>query len=267
MRFRLGGCAVALALLLGACGSDTGSDSAATGEGDEGDLPMAELVSSRDTLPPVPSSTSTSTVTIVLTHPGGAGDPGLDAAAAALAQRPDLHVVVVAPTVSGEQDPGDSTMSGFPVTSRPGGTSDAVASALADTTTPVDLVIVGIGAGHGIGARESAADVAVAHGVPALVVGVEDGDVVDYAAATLQMLEVLDLELDGLLSSPASVHRLAVPSCTHGMLRGRVTAAASADPDPALASDCTGADHGEAPDGSPEATAFAAGWATLSRVP
>ena len=265
MRSRLGGCAVALVLLVGACGVDTGSDGAAPdADAHPADLPTAELVSSRDTLPPAPGSAAS--LTVVLTSTEGADDPGLDAAAAALAQRPDLRVVVVVPSASGVQDGGATTMSGFPVTSRPGGSADAITTVLADPATQADLVVVGIGRGHGIGDDEPAAEAAVAQGVPALVVGVEDSDGVDYAAATMQLLEVLDLELDRLLGVPPATHRLAVPSCVDGILRGRVTASASPSPAPDLRSDCR-APGGTAPRDAPEAVAFATGWATLTRVP
>ncbi len=258
MRSRLGGCAVALVLACSACGLDTGSDAAAPTSPAVTATPAAELASVRATLPPAPHSASA--LTIVLVHPGGADEAGLDAAAAALSERPDVRVVTVAPGPSTDA----STMSGFPVTSAAETATDVVTLTLADPGIDADLVVVGINRGHGIGAMEPIAAIAVAHGVPALVVDVEHADQVDYAAAAMQLLEVLDLELDLLLGVPPAVHRLAVPSCRTGMLRGRtVTEAASGAP-LHLRSDCTTAVR-QVP--TSEVDAFAAGWATLSRLP
>lgn len=247
---------MALALVLGACGSDSVPDSAAP-EAPVTDALAAALVSSRDTLPPAPGSAST--VTVVLVHPDGADAPGLDAAAGALAQRPDLDVVVVAPETGADLDAARVTMSGFPVVTTAGSPADAVTSAL--TATAADLVVVGVTVGHGIGAIDPAADAALAAGVPALTVGVESAGGLDYAAATMQLLEVLDLELDELLGAPA-VHRLAVPTCARGTLRGRVVTVAAPTPAPRVRSDCASRE----PAGAREDEALARGWVTLSRV-
>jgi len=252
MRPRLGGLAVALALLAGGCARDGSSASApAVLPGVGGRQVTAELASARDTLPPAPGTGEA--LTVVLTHPGGAGDPGLDAAAGALAQRPDVRVVVAA-----EAGTGRATMSGFAVDERGPTASEAVAAALA--AGDVDLVVVGVTDGHGIGERSAEADVAARHGVAALVVGVEPGRPPDVAAAALQLLEVLDLDLGPLLDSGA-VHRLAVPSCAHGMLRGRVVTRPAPPPSP-LRSDCTST----AAPGNREPGAFATGYATLTRL-
>ena len=257
MRFRLGGCAVALVLVLSACGVDSGSDSAAPDAAAAETMELAELASARDTLPPAPH-TATS-LTVLLTHAGGAADPGLDAAAAALAQRPDIRVAIAAPGTSPD---GAVTMSGFPVTVADG--ADLVASTIAATGDVPELVIVGIDRTDAPGDAEAIAAAATHAGVPALVVAVEGGDQVDHAAAAMQLLEVLDLELDALLDEPAAVHRLIVPSCRSGSLRGRLAVrpapvAASLGP-----SDCTSTDR-SVPDDEP--SAVGAGYASLSRLP
>jgi len=254
---RLGGFAVALALLLGACGSDGDSDRGAPAPETEAP-PSGVLSSVRDTLPTPP--TDGAGLTVLLTHPGGVADPGLDAAVGALAQRPDLRVVVVVPGGAASQA---TTMSGFPALQSPGSVADAIAAALAGPAADADLVVVGIEARGGVGDDRRDAHAAVAHGVPALLVAVEGGVAPDHAAATMQLLEVLDLELDQLLGEPPAVHRLAVPSCQAGMLRGRLEVPPAPAPEPELRSDCTSTVR--APE--TEAEAFSSGWATLTRLP
>lgn len=250
MRLRLGGLVVALVLALGACGSDgEAADRSASG-GRRTDGVDLEMVSARDTLPPAPPTSGA--LTVVLAHPGGPLDPGLDAAAAALAQRPDVHVAIAAAGA-----PGATTMSGFPVTATGATSAEAVATAL-DADADIDLVVVGIGDGHGIGAPSAEADVAAAHDVPALLVGAGPGPEPDFAAATMQLLEVLDLDLDRILGG--DVHRLAVPSCEHGMLRGRLPTRPTAAPPADLHADCTTTVVPTAI----EAEAHAAGYATLT---
>lgn len=253
MRLRLGGLVVALALGASACGSDGGTDAAPAAAAASGAELVADLVSARDTLPPAPPSASA--LTVVLTHPGGATDPGLDAAAAALAQRPDIDVVIAAPAGTGEQ-----TMSGFPVDVVGATAADAVAAAI-DEVGEADLVVVGIHDGHGIGAPSPEAYAATERDVAALVVGAEHGDPPDLAAAAMQVLEVLDLELESLL--PGDAHRLTVPSCAQGMLRGRRTTRTGDAPAPELRADCTSDDTPS----DREADAFALGYATLTRLP
>lgn len=254
---RLGGFAVALVLVLGACGSDGGPEAGAPTP-ERPALPSGDLSSVRDTLPPPPVDGAD--LTVLVTHPSGVADPGLDALVGALAQRPDLRVVVVAP---GEAASQVTTMSGFPALASPGTAADAIAAALAGPAADADLVVVGIEVRAGVGGPPGDAGAAVAHGLPALVVAVEAADAPDHAAAALQLLEVLDLELDQLLGDPPAVHRLAVPSCRDGMLRGRLALAPAAAAEPEVRSDC--ASTAVAPE--TEAEAFAAGWATLTRLP
>lgn len=253
---RLGGFAVALALVLGACGSD-GDPEAGAPTPERPALPSGDLSSVRDTLPPPPDDGE---LTVLVTHPAGVADPGLDALVGALAQRPDLRVVVVAP---GEAASQVTTMSGFPALAAPGTAADAIGAALAGPAADAGLVVVGIEVRPGVGGPAGDAGVAVAHGVPAMVVAVEAGAAPDHAAAALQLLEVLDLELDQLLGDPPAVHRLAIPSCQDGMLRGRLAVPAAPAADPAVRSDCTSAVR--APE--TETEAFSAGWATLTRLP
>ncbi|MCO8128093.1 hypothetical protein NHL50_12840 [Acidimicrobiia bacterium EGI L10123] len=257
MRFRLGGCAVALVLVLSACGVGSGSDSAAPDVAAAETMELVELASARDTLPPAPHAATS--LTVLLTHSGGAADPGLDAAAAALAQRPDIRVAIAA---AGTSSDGGITMSGFPVTGVNG--TDLVASSIAATGHVPELVVVGIDRTDTPGAAEAIAAAAADAGVPALVVVVEGGDQVDHAAAAMQLLEVLDLELDALLDEPAAVHRLVVPSCRSGSLRGRLVVRPTPTAAPLGPSDCTSADRSVPDD---EASAVGAGYASLSRLP
>lgn len=260
MRFRLGGWAVAAALVVGGCGVDGGPEVASSPvAGANEPLHAAELVSARDTLPPAPPSSSA--LTVLLTHPGGASDPGLDAAAGALAQRPDLRVVVAVPgTAAGVT----RTMSGFPVTVVDAGPGDLVAAAAMATGITPDLVVVGIDRSAVLGGTEPLASAVAAAGTPALVVAAEDGEVVDHAAAAMQLLELLDLRLDALLEQPAAVHRLTVPSCRAGSLRGRLDVDPTSVPATSPGSDCTSTDR-TVPDD--ELVAVLAGYAALARLP
>lgn len=255
MRSRLGGWVAAAALLLGACGTDGGSDATRAADAEPADRLRTDLVSVRDTLPPAPPAAGA--LTVVLAHPAGAGDPGLDAAAAALAQRPDIAVRIAVPAGTG-----DATMSGFPVAATGATAADAVAAAIDQAAGEVDLVVVGVTDGHGIGATSAEATAADRLDVPALVVGAEHADPPDHAAATMQLLEVLDLELATLLADPG-VHRLAVPSCEHGILRGRHAARAGTPPGTDVRADCRSTE----PPGRTEAEAFAVGYATLTPLP
>lgn len=252
MRLRYGGLVVALALGMGACGAD-GAGPGASADPAERPGPVGlEMVSARDTLRPAPGTAGA--LTVLLTHPGGVRDPGLDAAASALAQRPDIHVAIA---VAGE--PGATTMSGFPVSATGATAAAAVDAALAaDADGETDLVVVGIGGDHGIGTPAAEAEAAARHDVPTLVVG--SGDQPDLAAATMQLLDVLDLELDRLLAG--GVHRLAVPGCEHGMLRGRLATRPAATPPADLRADCTST----VVPAATEPEAYAAGYATLTRL-
>lgn len=253
MRCRLGGCAVALVLVLSACGVDSGPDGAAPDAAAVETVELAELASARDTLPPAPHIATS--LTVLLTHAGGADDPGIDAAAAALAQRPDIRVAIAAAG-------GAVTMSGFPVTAVDG--TDLVASTIAATGHVPELVVVGIDRTDAPAEAEAIAAAAADAGVPALVVEVEGGDQVDHAAAAMQLLEVLDLELDALLDEPAAVHRLIVPSCGSGSLRGRLVVRPAPADVPLGPSACTSTDRSVPDD---EASAVGTGYASLSRLP
>ncbi len=255
MRFRLGGWAVAAVLVLGGCGVDGGAEDASPAPEVDAPLDEPELVSARDTLPPAPSSSTA--LTVLLTHAGDAADPGLDAAAAALAQRPDIHVVIAAPGAS-------ATMSGFPVTVVDAAGPGIVEAAISATGVQPDLVVVGIDGASELGGPDPIGAAAVAAGIPALVVQAEAGDVVDHAAAAMQLLEVLDMELDALLDEPAGVHRLTVPSCRAGTLRGRLSVRAGVAGAALVASDCTSADRTPPVD---EVDAVRTGHAALSRLP
>lgn len=185
------------------------------------------------TPPPAPGA-------LVVAVVGTGDDVGRDAVLAALAERPDLVAVAV--------DGPD------PVT--------AAGAALARTP---DLVVVGASRtwGPGDGPASDAARLAADHGVPALVVAVERSDGADWGAVAGQLLEVLDAELAPSLAGEATPRaiRLTVPSCRHGLLRGRVPAAAVDGPALPGGSDCLADVPGGALD---ERTAFAGGWATIA---
>jgi hypothetical protein len=260
MRFRLGGWAVALLLVLSSCGVGRGpQDASPPPAGGATESVRTELVSARDTLPLAPPSSTS--LTVLLVHAGSAADPGLDAAAGALAQRPDVRVDIA---VGGTSSAETQTMSGFPVAVVNGNGNGLVPAALAATGADPDLVVVGIARASALGGSEPIAATAAAQGIPALVVEVEDSDGVDRAAAAMQLLEVLDLELDALLDQPAGVHRLTVPSCRTGSLRERVDVRATPAPAPLNGSDCTSADRSVPAD---ELAAVGAGYAALARVP
>lgn len=221
------------------------------------------LASVHRELPP-PPSIATTQLQVVVTHPGGVRDPGLDAAVAALRQRPDLNVAVVAP------DGGDpdlvTTMSGDPARTVAGDVVDAVASVTGSPVQGADLVVIGVDVAGGADGHRSAAAarLAAANGVPAIQVNVEGADGADYAAATMQLLEVLDFGLAAMLEADARALRLTVPSCRSGTLRGRVDVGpAQEDTSPDLVSDCLA----DAPADPDEAESFAAGYATLAELP
>lgn len=260
MRFRPGGCAVALVLLLSACGADEPSDGAAPdGSGEASAVVVADLASARDELPPAPHAATA--LTVLLVHGGTADDPGLDAAAGALAQRPDIAVTVAIP---GTDAGADTTMSGFPVARVASTPSELVTDAVAATGVEPDLVVVGIQRVTDVGGTEVLARSATAIGVPALVVGAADADQVDHAAAAMQLLDVLDLELGALLDEPAGVIRLTVPSCGQGSLRGRLRVRAAPAPTPLDPAQCTLAARSAPTD---EVGALAAGYAALVQLP
>lgn len=256
MRFRLGGWAVAAVLVLTGCGVDGRSHSASDASAEPPtELASPELVSARDTLPPAPPSTTA--LTVLLTHPGDASEPGLDAAAGALAERPDIRVVIAAGGTA------DHTMSGFPVITVPA-PAGGIGSVVDAAGVVPDLVVVGITRTSERGSDEPLADAAAAAGIPALVVDVEDGDVPDHAAAAMELLAVLDLELDGLLDEPAAVHRLTVPSCRAGSIRGRLDVRPTPSSTGQLTSDCTSTDRTLPAD---EVAAVTAGYSSLARLP
>lgn len=260
----------ALALLLTSCGlsgPDPGTPGAAVaetaGEQTESSLAEVALASVHRELPP-PPVIADDRVTVVVTHAGGARAPGLDAAVAALRQRPDLHVVVVVP--DGASPSVTTTMSGDPVQTVPGELVDAVESLGQPGGVDADLVVIGVEAGGASDLRASAAAarVAAGRGIPALQVSVERADGADYAAATMQLLEVLDFGLAGIVESPPQALRLLVPSCRTGTLRGRIDVGTATDEVPhELASDCLAA---EPPPGADEDEAFSAGYATLAAL-
>lgn len=257
----------ALALLTSACGS-SGPDRPApavheaAGERRSAALDAVALASVHRELPP-PPSIATSQLTVAVTHPGGVRDPGLDAAVAALRQRPDLNVVVVAP------DRGDpdlaTTMSGDPARTVAGDVVDAVASVTGSPDHRADLVVIGVDVVGGADGHRSgeAARLAASNGVPAIQVNVEGADGADYAAATMQLLEVLDFGLAAMLEADAQAVRLTVPSCRSGTLRGRVDVGrAQDDSSPDVVSDCLA----DAPADADERGSFSAGYATLAEL-
>jgi 5'-nucleotidase len=116
--------------------------------------------------------------------------------------------------------------------------ADTITWALTDhgISTWPDLVVSGINFGENIGplANESgtvgAARAALAQGIPALAVsqGVDDGAAPDFAQAAKQLTDWVTAHRQTLLSGTAGAAlpqgNLNVPTCTHGTVRGPVTA-------------------------------------------
>lgn len=261
-------CVAALTLVVGGCATGAGdarseSSPAALGVSDADPTAAAAvaLASVHRDLPP-PPDTDEAQLTVVVTHPDGVRDPGLDAAVAILRQRPELRIEVVVPD---RGDPGtDTTMSGDPALVVPGDVVDAVRDAI--ERGAVDLVVIGIDVAGGpeAGLTSTAARLAVSHGVPALQVSAEQADGVDYGAATTQLLDVFDYDLADIVDARPRALRLTVPSCRQGMLRGLVDVGASSDDaPPQTSSDCLTA---EPPAGAGEDELFAAGYATLAHL-
>lgn len=275
MRRLRGGWLAALLAVVSACSADGMPDRAAPAD----TLPAKpELaVASRAVLPPPDAPDS---FTVLVTSDEGVDAAGLDAAVSALLGRPGLEIVVVAPARSGRTLTGSTsvpaleaaaTLSGFPAESVDGTPVDAVVAALTQGAAVPDLVVVGLRSGQTLGrdvdrsGGVAAAQAAAALGVPALVVNAEVVPQVDLAAAALQLTDLFDHELELLIDRPATTWNLNVPTCTRGMLRGRVlVGAARVGHDGALVrSDCT------APATTPHRTdveAFAQGFATLVEV-
>ncbi len=253
-----------------------------------------------DTAAPEPTSTSTSTtstttapttsvaataptdgsIVVLVTNDDGVGAPGIDALVEALRAQPELQVVVVAPAEnqSGSADkttPGGTpeaieaqTASGFPAHAVAGFPADAVDAAFDQLGIAPDLVVSGVNAGQNVGlvAKVSgtvgAARVAARRGVPAIAVSAGLADEIDYPAAVVQLLAVLDSHLDDLLEGPPTVLDLNVPSCTAGMVRGLVEVPLqTVDRGQGYQPDCTST---AGPDFVDDTDAFVNGYATLA---
>lgn len=258
MRRLHGGLLAAALLLLAGCGSGERPGDAGTGPGTtEIRTPTLAVTTQALTATRPPDTTST----VLVTSPEGLSSPGLDAVTAALIERPELTVVVVAP---GAADGDGQTMSGFPahVVAVPPG--DVVAAAVDRLGIEPDLVVVGIveGAvlGTGIAADEAVhvARSAAADAIPALAIAAGTDHGADHAAATSMLRTLVDLELESLLAPGARL--LTVPSCDGGVVRGPIEIEPAVHAASVEAVDCGGAGP---PDPADDVEAHAGGYATV----
>lgn len=275
MRRLIWGLLATAGFLLSACGTD----------GDEGSSPPADaapqvmdtaLVSS-DSTPvdadgqraddPMPAPDPADAFRVLVTNPEGVSSPGLDAMVSVLIARPATHVEVVAPAADVGEGAADrsstpvapvaaETMTGHRAYAVNGGMLDTLDVALGTDTPAFDLAIVG--AATSSGAVEIATQTLAHHGVPVLAVAVDDDP--DLAAAGLLLSTVLDYHLDDLAS--ADRHRLTIPSCVTGVVRGPVVVEATTEPLPPA--DCANAASEPLDD---EAEAVANGFAALAAQP
>ncbi len=270
MRQLARGALATLVLLMSACATDNGSRSPATAAA-RPVVDTALAANSKISTPDDVITMSTGSFTIAVTSPDGIDAPGLDAAAAVLAGRPDTNVVVTAPAADMRGAPDTrattalapvttETMTGHVASAVNGGMLDAVEMITRPGAPRPDLVVIGLtdDAASGSAAAAGAA-MAVERGIPVLVV-VVGGDDPDLAGAAMLLSTITDYELDRLVTEP-TVHVLTVPACGPGTVRGPVLVDPAAHDATAPTVDCTSADTGPFDD---ETVAWAAGHATLA---
>ncbi|MDZ7676614.1 MAG: 5'/3'-nucleotidase SurE [Acidimicrobiales bacterium] len=277
MRRLIWGLLATTGLLLPACGSDGNESSTPPADPRPGVIDTA-LASSDDSGAvetggqradgPMPAPDPDDAFRVLVTNPEGVSSPGLDAVVSVLAARPATHVEVIAPAADTSGAAGDrssaevapveaETMTGHRAYAVNGGMLDTLDVALEPTTVPFDLAIVG--ATTGSAAVDGASQTLTDHGVPVLVIAVDDDP--DLAAAGLALSTVLDYHLDDVVQS-ADRHTLTISSCTSGVARGPVVVHASTDPLPPA--DCSKAATDPFDD---DAEAVSNGFATLAAHP
>ena len=220
---------VAIALLIGACGSD------ATDDGDS-----AAPADTTTTEPASADATTTTAVaeviTILVTNDDGIGAPGIDRIVSSLTALDDVEVVVVAPdeNKSGSSDqttdggvtsgPG-ATASGFEGTAVVGFPADSVIVALDELGIEPDLVVSGVNEGQNVGpfaalsGTVGAARTAIRRGVPAVAASAGLGENADFEAAAALVIEWIEEHrtaiVDGSLGTDTVVS-FNVPGCIAG---------------------------------------------------
>lgn len=261
MRRLHGGLLAAALLLLAGCGSGE-QDGDASAEPKTTEIRTPTLAATTQVLTAARRPDTTSTV--LVTSPDGVSSPGLDAVTAALIERPELAVVVVAP---GSVDGEEQTMSGFPAHVVAVPASDVVTAAVDRLGIDPDLVVVGLveGAvlGTGIAGDETVqvARSATDSGIPALAITAGTHHGADHAAATSILRSLVDLDLESLLAPGAQL--LTVPSCDGGVVRGPVSIEPAAEAASVEAVDCGGPGP---PDPADDVEAHGGGYATLVRL-
>lgn len=237
MRARASLLAALLALV--ACG---GGD----GDGDASSSTITDATTAATTATTAPAEVRT----VVVTNDDGVRAPGIDAVVEALAGRPDLELVVVAPAEQ-QSGSGDATTPGgapgSPATTRSGHEAVAVAGEPADAVIHAldvvlageapDLVVSGINEGQNLGpvvdvsGTVGAARTAARRGIPAVAVsaGLPPEGVAepDYEAGVEALLAWLDEHLGEL--EAGSFANINVPTCATGDVRGTVEVASATD--------------------------------------
>jgi 5'/3'-nucleotidase len=217
-----------LAVLLGACGDDSGGGEAS---------PSTEASvedTTTTTAPPEP-------LRILVSNDDGVGAEGIDALVEGLQTLDDVEITVSAPAEnqSGTSDnstPGDdpaeetTTLSGYPATAVSGFPADSVMQGLDSLAEPPHLVVIGVNEGENIGplveisGTVGAARTGARAGVPALAVGqglLNGGPGPDYPTAVQLTLDWITEHRDELVraepsSGVAPVTNLNVPTCPTG---------------------------------------------------
>lgn len=272
--------ALAGVLLLGgaACGDDDGVD------GDSA-APTSVGGGAGDDAPGASAATGTQPLTILVTNDDGVGSEGIDLLVNALAELPDVEVVVVAPaenqsgsadvTTGGTLVRNDATTaSGTPAVAVVGEPADSVVVALDELGIDPDLVVSGINEGQNIGPLSAisgtvgAAKVAARMGVPAVAVSQGIAEVPDYPTAVEAVLAWLAEHRTDVAAgtSPTDVvTSINVPTCPTGEVRGtvEVPTATSDGGRNLLEVDCGSTEV----DPVDDVVAFTTGWIAVARVP
>ena len=265
------GCALALVVAAG-CGGDGGDG------GDE----------SAEVTPTTAAAGANGDLLALVTSSDGLLAPGLDALVLNLYTQPGTAITVVAPAAvdpaagapPGEAPPSNfgPTAGGYPgveIQADPATTvTAALSGGIEGVTAGAHLVVVGVNEGQmlgPLGALDSdvtAAQAAVAAGIPALVVAAGSDEVPpDYPAAIAQVVSWLEEHRDALLAGdePAQVNVLNVPGCGFAAVRGlaEVPVATDAAGRNGSVVDCAST----AEDPADDIAAFTTGFAALSVLP
>jgi len=233
-----------------------------------------------------PTTTESTSLSVLVTNDDGVEAPGIDALVQALIGLPDTDVTVVAPaenqsgsgsnTTPGALDVRDATTaSGYPAKAVSGYPADSVIWAIdqGGIAARPDIVISGINAGQNIGpavpisGTVGAAKAAVERGIPALAASQGIAATLDYPAGVDEVISWLDLHRDELTADaapPTAVENLNVPTCPTGTVRGVVEAPVAPDAGGRIATevDCLSTKN----DFVDDIDAFVNGYAVLSDI-